>query len=91
MTGTPRLAAASFLVLIIKPRFPYVFGGTQGIAGMAYVVRAVHVDGVTGTFTAEKNTRREAVELAKSLRDQGLWVIIIGPDGKTIEDETKDE
>jgi hypothetical protein len=55
---------------------------------MVYVVRAVNVDGVTGTFTAEKNTRREAVELAKSLREQGLWVIITGPDGEPL-DETK--
>jgi hypothetical protein len=57
---------------------------------MAYVVRAINVDGVTGTFTAEKDTRREALELAKSLRKNGLWVIITGPDGKPI-DETKDE
>jgi hypothetical protein len=55
-----------------------------------YVVRAIHVDGVTGTFTAEKNTRREAVELAKSLREEGLWVIIIGPDGKPV-DETENQ
>ena len=34
-----------------------------------------------------KNTLREAKETAKSLRKQGLWVIIIGPDGKTIDDE----
>jgi hypothetical protein len=57
---------------------------------MVYVVRAINVDGVTGTFTAEKNTRREAVELAKSLREEGLWVIITGPDGNAI-DETEDE
>jgi hypothetical protein len=57
---------------------------------MVYVVRAVNVDGVTGTFTAEKNTRREAVELAKSLREEGLWVIITGPDGKPL-DETKED
>ena len=57
---------------------------------MPYIVRAINVDGVTGTFTAEKNTRREAVELAKSLRQEGLWVIIIGPDGKPI-DETKED
>ena len=56
---------------------------------MSYVVRAIHVDGVTGAFTAEKNTRREALELAKSLRERGLWVIITGPDGKTV-DETED-
>jgi hypothetical protein len=56
---------------------------------MVYVVRAINIDGVTGTFTAEKNTRREALELAKSLRKQGLWVIIIGPDGTV--DETEDE
>jgi hypothetical protein len=58
---------------------------------MAYVVRAIHVDGVTGTFTAERNTLREARELAQRLREQGLWVIITGPDGKTIEDESKEE
>jgi hypothetical protein len=57
---------------------------------MVYVVRAVNVDGVTGTFTAEKNTRREAVELAKSLREQGLWVIITGPDNEPL-DETKED
>jgi hypothetical protein len=57
---------------------------------MAYVVRAINVDGVTGTFTVEKNTRREALELAKSLRDRGLWVIIKGPDGKTL-DEMEEE
>jgi hypothetical protein len=57
---------------------------------MAYVVRAINLDGVTGTFTAEKNTRREALELAKSLRESGLWVIVTGPDGKTVE-ETEDE
>jgi hypothetical protein len=60
------------------------------MGGMVYVVRAIHVDGVRGTFTVEKNTLREAVESAKSLRKAGLWVIIIGPDGKPI-DETKDE
>jgi hypothetical protein len=58
---------------------------------MVYVVRAIHVDGVTGTFTTEKNTLREAKESAKHLRETGLWVIIIGPDGKTIEDETKED
>jgi hypothetical protein len=58
--------------------------------GGSRVVRAIHVDGVTGTFTVEKNTLREARESAKSLRDRGLWVIIIGPDGKTLEDETKE-
>ena len=57
---------------------------------MAYVVRAINVDGVTGTFTAEKNTRREALELAKALREEGFLVIVTGPDGKTV-DETEDE
>jgi hypothetical protein len=57
---------------------------------MAYVVRAIQPDGVTRTFTVEKDTLREAKETAKSLREQGLWVIIIGPDGKTL-NETKDD
>jgi hypothetical protein len=57
---------------------------------MVYVVRAINVDGVTGTFTIEKDTLREAKESAESLRAQGLWVIIIGPDGKTLEDDTKE-
>jgi hypothetical protein len=57
---------------------------------MVYIVRAIHVNGVTGTFTAAKDTRREALELAKSLREGGLWVIITGPDGKTV-DETANE
>jgi hypothetical protein len=46
---------------------------------MAYVVRAIHRDGVTRTVKIEKNTLREAKESAKSLRELGLWVIIIGP------------
>ena len=58
---------------------------------MAYVVRAIHADGVTGTFTVEKNTLREAKESAKSLRERGFWVIIIGPDGKTLDDETQED
>jgi hypothetical protein len=57
---------------------------------MAYVVRAINVDGVTGTFTAEKKTRRQALELAKRLREEGFWVIITGPDGKTV-DESEDK
>jgi hypothetical protein len=57
---------------------------------MVYIVRAIHVDGVTGTFTVKKHTLREAKESAKRLRERGLWVIIVGPDGKTIEDEMKD-
>jgi hypothetical protein len=55
---------------------------------MAYVVRAINTDGVTGTFAAKMNTRRGALELAKRLREEGLWVIITGPDGKTV-DETR--
>jgi hypothetical protein len=58
--------------------------------GMLYVVRAINVDGVTGTFTIEKDTLREAKESAESLRAQGLWVIIISPDGRTLEDDTKE-
>jgi hypothetical protein len=59
--------------------------------GMAYVVRAINVGGVTGTFTVEKNTLREAKESAKSLRERGFWVIIIGPDGRTLDDETQED
>ena len=57
---------------------------------MGYVVRAIHEDGVRGTFKAEKDTRREALELAKALREEGFLVIVTGPDGKTV-DETEDE
>jgi hypothetical protein len=56
---------------------------------MAYVVRAVHPDGVRGTITVEKKTLREAKESAKALREQGLWVLITGPDGKAV-DETQE-
>jgi hypothetical protein len=55
---------------------------------MAYVVRAINADGVTGAITAKMNTRRSALELAKSLREEGLWVIITQPNGKTV-DETR--
>jgi hypothetical protein len=56
---------------------------------MAFVVCAIHTDGVTLAVTVEKNTLREAKDSAKRLREEGLWVIIVGPDGKII-DETKD-
>jgi hypothetical protein len=51
---------------------------------MVYVVRAIHVDGVTGTL-------REVKESTKSLREMGLWVIILDPDGKIVDDETKED
>jgi len=35
-------------------------------------------------------TRSEALRLAKTLREEGFWVIVTGPDGETI-DETEDE
>ena len=57
---------------------------------MAYVVRAINVNGVTGTFRAEKDTRSEALRLAKTLREEGFWVIVTGPDGKTV-DENEDD
>jgi hypothetical protein len=57
---------------------------------MGYVVRAINLDGVTGRFGAEKDTRREALMLAKTLREEGFLVIVTGPDGKTV-DETEDE
>jgi hypothetical protein len=56
---------------------------------MAYVVRAINPDGVTLAVTVEKNTLREAMESAKNLREEGMWAIIVGPDGKII-DETKE-
>jgi hypothetical protein len=54
---------------------------------MVYLVRAIYVDGVTGTVTAKKNTRPEAFELAKSLRAAGLWVIVTGPEGSGIDEQ----
>ena len=55
---------------------------------MAYVVRAIHPDGVRLAVRVERSTLREAKESAKSLREEGLWVLITGADGK-ISDETK--
>ena len=69
--------------------FSICLGQARG-RGMAYVVRAMSAGAATGTFAAEEDTRREAVELAKSLREDGFWVIIIGPDGKPL-DETKED
>jgi hypothetical protein len=41
---------------------------------MAYIVRAINPDGVTGTFTIERNTLRKAKESAQSLRELSwLW------------------
>ena len=40
---------------------------------MAYVVRAIHPDGVTLAVTVEKETLPEAKESSKSLRDEGLY------------------
>jgi hypothetical protein len=62
-----------------------------GDAGMPYKVRAIYPDGVTGTVKAETNTLSEAKDTAKRLREEGLWVIIIGPDGKTIDETKKDQ
>jgi hypothetical protein len=78
------------LTTAVDARFSYVPGAQSGNVGMVYVVRAINVDGVTGTFTIEKDTLREAKESAESLRAQGLWVIIIGPNGETV-DETKED
>jgi hypothetical protein len=55
---------------------------------MGYLVRAIRPDGVSGSFRAEKDTRSEALRLAKTLREEGFWVIVTGPDGETI-DETE--
>jgi hypothetical protein len=57
---------------------------------MGYLVRAIRTDGVSGSFRAEKDTRSEALWLAKTLRGEGFFVIVTGPDGETIE-ETEDE
>jgi hypothetical protein len=57
---------------------------------MGFLVRAIRPDGVSGSFRAEKDTRSEALRLAKTLRDEGFWVIVTGPDGETVE-ETEDE
>jgi hypothetical protein len=57
---------------------------------MAYVVRAIHPDGVRLAVRVERSTLREAKESAKSLREEGMWAIIVGPDGKII-DETKED
>ena len=57
---------------------------------MAYKVRAIKVDGETATFTVEKNSLSEAMESAKRLKKRGLRVIIIGPDGKTIDEPKED-
>jgi hypothetical protein len=51
---------------------------------MGYLVRAIRPDG--GSFRAEKDTRSEALRLAKTLREEGFWVIVTGPDGETIEE-----
>jgi hypothetical protein len=57
---------------------------------MAYVIRAIHPDGVRLAVTVERSTLREAKESAKSLREEGMWVLITGADGKII-DETKED
>jgi hypothetical protein len=67
-----------------------IVGHGFGNAGMGYLVRAIRPDGVSGSFRAEKDTRSEALMLAKTLREEGFWVIVTGPDGETIE-ETADE
>ena len=51
---------------------------------MSYVVRAINRDGATGAFTLKKETLGEAMELAKRLRESGMWVIVTSLDGKTI-------
>jgi hypothetical protein len=55
---------------------------------MAYTIRAIHRDGVTLAHTIEKQTLAEAKQVAETLRDQGLWVLITGPDGRPVDDES---
>jgi hypothetical protein len=57
---------------------------------MGFLVRAIRPDSVSGSFRAEKDTRSEALRLAKTLREEGFSVIVTGPDGETV-DETEDE
>jgi hypothetical protein len=46
----------------------------------------------TGTFQATAENRREALEKAKDLRQQGFTVTINAPDGKSVdEDEESDD
>jgi hypothetical protein len=54
-------------------------GAQSGNVGMVHVVRAINVDGVTGTFTIRKDTLREAKESAGSLR--ALVAPVIENDG----------
>jgi hypothetical protein len=44
--------------------------------GNGVLVRAILPDGVSGSFRAEKDTRSEALRLAKTLREEGSWVIV---------------
>jgi hypothetical protein len=51
---------------------------------MGYVVRAVRTDGGAGTFTAELETRRDAITSANELRRQGMQVTITDADGNPV-------
>jgi hypothetical protein len=88
MAVVGRVGACGATASSLARGMPVVEGNEGRHRRMAYLVRAIHADGVTGTFTAEMNTRRSALESAKRLRKQGLLVSITDPDGKEV-DETE--
>ncbi len=53
---------------------------------MVYIVQAVLDERGAGSFRAETKTKRDAIEKARDLRQQGLKVEIIGPDGKRVDE-----
>jgi hypothetical protein len=57
---------------------------------MVYVIRATSPEREARVLTADAETRRQAIAIAKDLRRQGLQVTITGPDGEPV-DEIQDE
>ena len=56
---------------------------------MPYLVRAKVEKPGSGTFKAEADTKRDAIEKAQGLRSQGLRVVITGPQGEPVDEAIK--
>jgi hypothetical protein len=57
-----------------------------GEAAVVYIVQAVVMDRGAGTYKGQLETRQAAIERADELRLHGMKAVVIGPDGKPIEE-----
>ena len=75
---------------IVDPGARLGYGEENSVPGLLFEHR-LGLGLMQNSFDGSERRRApRALELAKTLRDEGFWVIVTGPDGKTV-DETEDE